>query len=119
MFLSQTHLQQYGRQDQGTSLKLDLPSCTNPDQSLSNYCVATALIPACHCCHLRPLHKNVEGEVAIRIERCLHPPCASSRIISQALGLTGVLLPRAPVFYLPAHRVLLTVLRMCQLDQLI
>lgn len=73
----------------------------------------TPSMTACHCCRLRPLHKNAEGKMAIRIERCLHPACVCSSVISQATGLTAALLPRASVFYLPAHWALLTALRMC------
>lgn len=78
-----------------------------------NIVEATPLMAACHCCHLRPPHRNPEGKMAIRIERCLHPACVCSSVISQATGLTAALLPRAPVFYLPAHWALLTALRMC------
>lgn len=74
---------------------------------------ATPSMTAWHCCHLRPPHKNAEGKMIIRIERCLYLAHVCSSVISQATGLTAALLPRASVFTLPAHWVLLTALRMC------
>lgn len=110
----QMHLQQHDRQDQGTVWNWIF--CLVPLIQISHFpntVEATPSMAACHCCHLRPLYKNAEGKMAIRIERCLHPACVCSSVISQATGLTAALLPRASVFYLLAHWALLTALRMC------